>query len=100
MEDRFEQLVQKLEKLAEETRSELRAIDVRLTRIEATIITKADLQESLNAMIKWVVGTAVGLGIAAITVMTFVLNNAVPKPSASPANAPIVITLPAPEARR
>jgi hypothetical protein len=96
----MEERVKKLEELADATRSELRAIDVRLTRIEATIVTKADLQESLNAMIKWVVGTAVGLGIAAITVMTFVLNNAVPKPPANPATSPIVITLPAPTTGR
>lgn len=99
MDDRIEQLDVKLEALAEATRVEFRAIDVRLTRIESTLVTKADLQTSLNAMIKWIVGTAAGLGIAAITVMTFVLNNAVPKGAPVAGNPPIVITLPAPEPR-
>ena len=44
-------------------------------------------------MVKWMVGTAVGLGVAAITVMTFVLNNAAPKSVASPP-APIIIYAP------
>lgn len=48
------------------------------TRLDQ-IATKADLHECFNRAIKWVVGTAVGLGVAAITVMTFVLNNAAPK---------------------
>lgn len=100
MDDRIQQLEEKLEALAASTRTELRAIDVSLTRIEASLVTKADLQASLNAMIKWIVGTAAGLGIAAITVMTFVLNNAVPKPGQAAASAPIVITFPAPDMRR
>lgn len=87
-----------------DTDDDLKDVQKRVTHIEAvlpTLATKADLQEvrvemhSMKAeLVKWIVGTAIGLGVAGITVMTFVLNNAVPKaPSAAP--APIVITLPA-----
>lgn len=91
MEDR----VKKLEEFVGEARTELRAIDVRLAKIETRLdqtSTKSDLTEAVNGQIKWIVGTAVALGVAAITVMTFVLNNAVPKASApSVPVAPIVI---------
>ncbi len=77
----------------------------RLTRIETKLdhtATKADVAEAANSQIKWMVGTAAGLGVAAITVMTFVLNNAAPKsppavPAAAiqPSQAPIIINVPA-----
>lgn len=54
--------------------------------------TKEDLADLTSSLIKWMVGTAIGLGVAAVTVMTFVLNNAVLK--ATP--APIVIAVPYP----
>lgn len=50
----------------------LNGIDVRLAGIDAkldTFATKADLHEMGGSMIKWMVGTAVGLGVAAITVI-------------------------------
>lgn len=88
----------KLEDFAQDTRD-------RLTRIESkldTFATKADLQElrseihkGNNELIRWVVGTAVGLGVAAITVTTFVLNNATPKVPATAPQAPIIINMPA-----
>lgn len=88
----MEARVAKLEDFAQDTRE-------RLTRIETKLdsfATKADLQEMSGSMIKWMVGTAVGLGVAAITVMTFVLNNAAPKvPTTPPAQAPIIINVPA-----
>ena len=66
---------------------------------EAKLSLKSDLLAAENGIIKWMVITAVGLGAAAITVMTFVLNNAVPK--APPAIAqpaanqqPIIINVP------
>lgn len=81
--------VAKLEEFVVDARDRLMKIE---TRLDATA-TKADLHEGFNGMIKWVVGTAVVLGATAITVMTFVLNNAVPKaPAAQP--APIVIQVP------
>lgn len=91
--ERMEARVAKLEEFAQETRD-------RLTRIETKLdqtATKADLSEAMNGMVKWVVGTAVGLGVAGITVITFVLNNAVPKIQATPLAlpAPIIINVPA-----
>jgi hypothetical protein len=44
--------------------------------IKSNYTTKADLTASVNSLIKWIVGTAIGLGAAGITVITFVLNNA------------------------
>jgi hypothetical protein len=80
----------------------LSGIEHRVTHIEAilpTLATKADLHELRGEMhdmkaetIKWIVGTAIGLGVAGITVMTFVLNNAIPK-TALP-QPPIIINLP------
>lgn len=83
----------------------------RLTKIETRLdqtVTKADLAGEIGAlrvemhkefggMVKWMVGIAVVLGAAAITVMTFVLNYAtppktLPAPLAQP--APIIIQLP------
>lgn len=90
-------------------------MEARLAKLEATIptlATKEDLMklrgetregfESVRGemhkgtaeIIKWMVGLTLALGAAAVTIMTFVLNNAVPKiPAATP--APIVIQVPA-----
>jgi len=45
-------------------------------------------------IVKWIIGTAIAMGATGIVVITFVLNNAVPKgaPAATP---PIVIQSPA-----
>lgn len=98
--DGMDARVKKLEELAEQSRTELREIDVRLTKIEARLdqtATRSDVTDAVNGQIKWIVGTAVALGASAITVMTFVLNNAVPKPLTQPAAqpTPIIITVPA-----
>lgn len=88
-------LLSKLEKLECVTTDVLSS----LSRIEAKIdmlATKADLHEMSSNMIKWMVGTAVALGAAAITVMTFVLNNATPqKQSVQTQPPPIIINVPA-----
>jgi hypothetical protein len=74
----------------------LRKVEHAVERIDATLASvssKADLEtlradmhkgfadshKATNDLIKWIVGTAIVLGVAGITVMTFVLNNAVPK---------------------
>jgi hypothetical protein len=92
----MEARIARLEEFVVEARTELRAIDVRLGKIEIRLevtATKADLQDSANALIKWIVATAALLGAAAITVISFVLNNAVPKASPA-APSPIVIAVP------
>jgi hypothetical protein len=88
----LEPRLDKLEDFAVETRERLTRIE---TRLEETV-TKADLAEFSATMIKWMVGMAFGMSAAGITVMTFVLNNAVPKMVATPPPAPqpIVIQLP------
>lgn len=97
--DRMESRIAKLEEFATDAKERLVKIE---TRLEETA-TKADLhalhleiQKGHTDTIKWVVGTAVVLGGMAITIMTFVLNNAVPKVSTPAASqpAPIVIQLP------
>jgi hypothetical protein len=54
---------------------------------------KADVHESMGNQLKWIVGTGLALGLAGITVLTFVLNNAIPKSPSTP--APLVIQIPA-----
>lgn len=90
MEDR----IVKLEEFAVETRERLMRIE---TRLDQTA-TKADMHELQATMIKWIIGTVSALGIAGITVMTFVLNNATSKAAPSAAAPPIIITLPQPAA--
>jgi hypothetical protein len=87
----MESRVQRLE-------ADIATIKADLAVVKANYTTKADLAELESRLIKWMVGTALGLGASAITVtaitVTFVLNNAVQKAPASV--APIVITLPYP----
>jgi hypothetical protein len=69
----------------------------RLGRVEVkldAVSTKAEVHDLKAEMIKWIVGTAIGLGVAAITVFTFVLNNATPKGVAPQSAQPIVIYVP------
>jgi hypothetical protein len=77
------------------------ALETRLDTILPTLATKSDvadlraeMHEGCSGMVKWIVGPAIGLGVAGITVVTFVLNNATPKqPPSQP--APIIINIPA-----
>lgn len=71
----------------------------RLVKLEAlvtTLATKADVEKATHDLTKWVVGTMVGgVGIF-VVLMTFVLNNAIPKQQTAPAGpAPIIIQVPA-----
>lgn len=80
----------------------LAALEARFDAVLPTLATKTDISDvrteihkSTSEVVRWVVGTAIG-GIAVfVTVMTFVLNNAVPKPPAPAAQAPIIINVPA-----
>lgn len=76
------------------------AIRERLANIEARLeqtATKADLaalearmQKGFADVIKWIIGITIVLTASSVTVMTFVLNNALPKaPPTAP--QPIVI---------
>ena len=59
-------------------------------KIDAAV---AEVHKVSSETIKWVAGIVIGSTILSITLMTFVLNNAIPK-SSSPSPAPVVITLP------
>lgn len=70
----------------------------RLAKLEAlvpTLATKADVEKATHDLTKWVVGTMVGgVGIF-IVLMTFVLNNAIPKQQSAQASpTPIIIHVP------
>lgn len=75
-------------------------LESRLDTVLPTLATKADvagLRSEISGgnsdMIKWIVGTAVG-GIAVfVTVMTFVLNNAVPKVANQAPQQPVIINV-------
>ena len=88
----------KLEEFAVETRERLMRIETRLDQMADTMATKSDLSEVSATMIMWMFGMAFGISATAVTIITFVLNNATPKLVAStPAPQPIVIQLPPPK---
>jgi hypothetical protein len=96
--ERITRLEERFERLAEQTRAELQSVNTRLATIEVRLgqtATVPDLTGAINSMIKWTVGTIFGAGVVAITIMTFVLNNAVPK-QAPPqqSSAPVIIQVP------
>ncbi|WP_426176761.1 hypothetical protein [Massilia sp. TWR1-2-2] len=96
-----------LEEFAAEARERFARVETRLDQM----VTRAEFAEAIGAvrgeigalrvelykgftgMVKWIVGTAVVFGAAAVTVITFVLNYAAP-PRILP--APLVQTIPAP----
>lgn len=94
--------VTKLEEFVVDARERLTKIETRLeqTATKADIgDIRVDMHKGFVDMTKWVVGTAVGMGAAGIVVMTFVLNNAVPKGSTPPPVQPqpiIIYAQPAP----
>ena len=94
----MEARVMKLEDFAQDTRDRLTRIETRLdnTATKADVAElRAEISDTKADLVKWIVGTAIGLGVAGITVMTFVLNNAAPKASIAPAQQPIIINIPA-----
>lgn len=98
----METRVAKLEEFVVDARERLTKIETRLeqTATKADIgDIRVDMHKGFVDMTKWVVGTAVGMGAAGIVVMTFVLNNAVPKGSTPPpvqAQPIIIYAQPAP----
>lgn len=87
----METRIAKLEEFAEDTRQRLVRIETRLDQTIADLnALKVEMHKGFADIIKWVVGTAIVLGGTALTIMTFVLNNAVPK-NAPPAPLPPVV---------
>lgn len=54
---------------------------------------KSDIHRTANETIRWIVGMGVGLGVAAITIITFVLNYATPKAPVTPVTSAAPITI-------
>ncbi|WP_329766091.1 hypothetical protein [Stenotrophomonas geniculata] len=79
-------------------------MEKRVSDLEAvipTLATKLDLAElrsemhkGFNEQIKWIVGTGLAGIVFFTTIMTFVLNNAVPKAPAATPPAPVTIQAP------
>jgi hypothetical protein len=96
----MEARIAKLEELMTDTRERLVRIEERLeqcatkTDLEAL---RAEMHKGFSEMIKWIVGTAIVMSGTGIVVMTFVLNNAVPKaPPPAPQSPVVIYTQPAP----
>lgn len=78
-----------------EDRLDSKINEVKLEVSKSAAEIRSDMQKGQADLIKWVVGTAIALGAISITVMTFVLNNAIPKQiNHSPQPTPIVIQSP------
>ncbi|MCY0910888.1 hypothetical protein [Massilia antarctica] len=85
----------------------LATIDARMDGRIASIESKMDanfarfdatLQKSTADTVKWVAGVVMGLGVIGISLMTFLLNNVVPKASSTPPAPIIIYAQPAPAA--
>lgn len=90
----MEARLDKLETFADTAKERLARIE---TKLDA-VATKGEVHDLKAELVKWIVATAVGLGAVGITVMTFVLNNAVPKTAPAVQPAPIIINIPQPAA--
>lgn len=90
----MEARIAKLEEFAADTKERLVKIEARLEQT----VTKAELHQVTNELIRWMVGLAVGGSVASVTVMTFVLNNAVPKAPLQPQVPIVIYAQPAPAA--
>ncbi|MDQ2989755.1 MAG: hypothetical protein M3R60_11715 [Pseudomonadota bacterium] len=98
------------EEFAAEARERFARIETRLdqTATKADLLAavgdlRSEMDKGFLSMVKWIVGTALGISAAAITVMTFVLNYATPprnppvpiiQPAPAPAVPPVIIQLP------
>jgi len=82
--------------------SRMSALEAKWEAVIPTLATKADLSElraemhkGFSDMVKWIVGTAFVGGACAITIVTFVLNNATPRATMAQLGQPTIIFLPA-----
>jgi hypothetical protein len=91
-EDGMERMERRIERL-EQDMSDIKS---NVAVIKSDYVTRADLNASVNSLIKWIVGTAIALGAAGVTVITFVRNNASPPRAASQPQPIVIYTQPAP----
>jgi hypothetical protein len=94
----MEARIAKLEEFAADTKQRLVRLEENLVALNDKLnALQVEMHKGFADMIKWVVGTAIVLGGTALTVITFVLNNAVPKAPAPLPQPPVVVyTQPAP----
>lgn len=85
-------------------------VDARLANFDTSVKTgfaelrtdfakmQSEMHKNTTDLIKWGIVTALGFATATIAILTFVINNAVPKAPAAAISqpAPIVITVPTP----
>lgn len=71
--------------------------DLKVEMREGFANLRSDFHESNTKLVMWIVGTGAAISIGFITIMTFVLNNAIPKAPAQPAQSPIIINVPSPQ---
>jgi hypothetical protein len=96
--------IARLEEFATDARERLARIEARQSELAAHQMEltgkvgalQVEMHRGFADMIKWVVGTAIVLGGTALTVITFVLNNATPKAAPMPPQSVVVYTQPAP----
>ncbi|MGZ3181167.1 MAG: hypothetical protein ACXU8N_01895 [Telluria sp.] len=82
----------RLEMFVEEARRRFDAIDARLDRLERRMEETAQqlrsemqqLRSEIGSATRWIIGTMIAIAVAAVTAMTFVLNNATPARAAPP----------------
>ncbi|AVS67876.1 hypothetical protein C8245_21350 [Paracidovorax avenae] len=68
----------------------------RLGKIEGKldhVATKSDLSDAMHSQTKWIATTAAGLVAASLAIMTFVLNNAIPKAAAPSPSQPRTLSI-------
>ena len=94
----MDERIARLEEFATDVRERLARIEARQSELAAHQLEltgkvgalQVEMHKGFADMIKWVVGTAIVLGGTALTVITFVLNNATPK-AAPPAPPSVVV---------
>jgi ribosome-associated translation inhibitor RaiA len=102
---RFAETNARIDALAAEVNVRFAETNARIDKLEVNLNAKIetavaelrkDIAELSSRMVQWMVGTFIATIAIFITVMTFVLNNAIPKvaPAAPATPAPIVIQLP------
>ena len=92
----MEARIAKLEEFASDAKERLARIEARQTELADKLgALQVEMHKGFGDPIKWVVGTAIVLGGTALTVITFVLNNATPKAPPAMPQSVVVYTQPA-----
>ena len=55
------------------------SLDQFQSEVRVNMATKTEIKDMENRLVKWLVGTFIGWALASTTVLTFVLDNAIPK---------------------